>query len=277
MKRWERLDGVLDVGALRKRRVLVVGLGSGGSTVALELAKAGVGRLTLIDPDRIEPANVIRHECDDRTLGRNKADAVAGLIRWRNPQAEVRAIARNAFDMEDALEREVRDADLVAACTDGEAPKHLLNRLCLGAGVTAVYGGVYERGVGGEIVRCAPGDACYACVTSVLKESAPAPTGADLDYGAVDADGRVHGAPGLGLDVRLIALIHAKVCLSALLGDGVPALAGNVVLFGTAAVEGLFPRPFASAAVSIGPRDDCLACAPFRRGFDLRPPGPCAS
>ncbi len=281
--RWQRLAGVVDLERLRRARVLVVGLGSGGSTVALELAKAGVASFTLVDPDRIEEANVIRHECDARYLGWNKAEAVADLISRRNPEAEVEALAADALRLGAHLEQALAGAALVAGCTDVEPPKHLLNRLCLAAGVPAVYGGVYERGVGGEVIRCAAGpkDPCYACVTSVLKESVP-PAGEEeeLDYGVIRADGALRGAPGLGLDVRLIALIHAKACLLSLLGQELP---GNVVLFGTAAVPGLFPRPFASALVTVSPQADCLVCRPLREGklptspsFDLNAPTPLA-
>ena len=131
MSRWARLEGVVDVDELRRKHVVVVGLGSGGSTVALELAKAGVGRFTLVDPDRLEPANLIRHECDDRYLGRRKADAVADLIRRRNPDAEVEALADDAFALGGRLAELVAGTDLVAGCTDVEPPKHLLNRLSL--------------------------------------------------------------------------------------------------------------------------------------------------
>jgi molybdopterin/thiamine biosynthesis adenylyltransferase len=269
-ERFQRLEGLFDVEALRDKLVIVAGLGSGGSTVALELAKAGVPRFLLIDPDRLEEPNLIRHECDDRYVGQNKAEAVADLIRHRNADAEVEVIAADLFELGGRLERAVASAALVAACTDAEPPKHLLNRLCIAAGVPAVYAGVYERGVGGEVIRCAGrrDDACYACVASVLKESAPLPPDAEaLDYGAIGADGTLHGAAGLGLDVRLIALIHAKLCLLTLL-DGaaeIPDLSANVVLFGTAPVEGLFPRPFASALVSVAPQEGCLVCAPLRR------------
>ena len=266
--RWERLQGVVDVEELGGKHVVVGGLGSGGSTVALELAKAGVGRFTLVDPDTIEATNLIRHECDGRYLGSGKAAAVGELIFFRNPDAEVEVVRADVFSLGKRLAELVADADLVAGCTDSEPPKHLLNRLCLSAGVAAVYAGVYERGVGGEVIRCggAPDDPCYACVTSVLKEAAPLPTGdEELDYGAVDADGTLQGAPGLGLDVRLVALLHAKVCLLSLLGREAE-LPGNVVLFGTAAVDGLFPRPFASAVLDISPQADCLVCAPVRRG-----------
>jgi molybdopterin/thiamine biosynthesis adenylyltransferase len=275
-ERWTRIEGVVDVDALHKASVLVVGLGSGGSTVALELAKAGVGRLTLIDPDRLEEPNLIRHECDERYLGWNKAEAVAHLIRHRNPEADVEAIAGDVFALGERLEEAVGSAALVAVCTDAEPPKHELNRICTEAGVPAVYAGVYERGVGGEVIRCpgGAGDACYACVTSVLKDSAPVAGDAEeLDYGAIDADGTLHGAPGLGLDVRLIALIHAKVCLLELLAErlddrGSEGADGgadpNVVLFGTAPVEGLFPRRFASALLTVAPQTECLACGPLR-------------
>ncbi len=262
MSLWARLGGVVDVEELARKHVLVVGLGSGGSTVALELAKAGAGRFTLVDPDRLEEANLIRHEGDDRYLGWNKVDAVADLVRHRNPDAGVEAVAEDAFALGGRLSELVARADLVAGCTDAEPPKRLLNRLSIAAGVPAVYAGVYERGVGGEVIRCGggPDDPCYACVTSVLKESAPVPPAQqEPDYGVVSPS----SALGLGLDVRLVAHLHAKVCLLSLLGE---ELAGNVVLFGTAAVEGLFPRPFASAVLDVSPQADGFVCAPVRRG-----------
>jgi molybdopterin/thiamine biosynthesis adenylyltransferase len=273
-ERWDRLQGIVDVGELRERHVLVVGLGSGGSTVALELAKAGVGRFTLVDHDRLEVSNLIRHECDDRYLGWQKAAAVADLVLFRNPDAEVEVVAADAFALGGRLVDAIAGTDLVAVCTDVEPPKNLLNRLCLEAGVPAVYAGVYARGVGGEVVRCGEqlDDPCYACVTSVLKESAPVPaTEEELEYG-VPADQR--SVPALGLDIRLVALVHAKLCLLSLLGEE-DAVPGNVVLFGTAAVEGLFPRPFASAVVDVAPQAGCLVCAPVRSGsgaFDLGAP-----
>jgi hypothetical protein len=124
------------------------------------------------------------------------------------------------------------------------------------------------------VIRCpaGAGDACYACVTSSLKESAPLPDeGEELDYGAIGTDGTIHGAPGLGLDVRLIALLHAKVCLLELLGEPMagpggaggddPQVARNVLLFGTAPVQGLFPRRFASALLHLSRQAGCLVCS----------------
>jgi molybdopterin/thiamine biosynthesis adenylyltransferase len=269
--RWERLAGVVDLERLRETHALVVGLGSGGSTVALELAKAGVGGFTLVDPDRLEGRNVVRHECDERYLGWNKAAAVADLIRRRNPDARLDTLEADALAVGGRLELEVSRAGLVAGCTDGEPPKHLLNRLALAAGTPAVYAGVYARGAGGEVIRCGggPADPCYACATATLEKSVPLPEeDGERDYGVPEEA----GVPGLGLDVRLVALLHAKVCLLSLLAREAE-LPGNVILFGTAAVEGLFPRPLASAFLEVGPQAGCLVCRPFREG-QLRGPSP---
>jgi hypothetical protein len=62
--------------------------------------------------------------------------------------------------------------------------------------------------------------------------------------------------------VRLIALLHAKVCLATLVPE--LALDTNVVLFGNQPMEGLFPRPLASALVQVARQDDCLVCRPLR-------------
>jgi hypothetical protein len=59
-----------------------------------------------------------------------------------------------------------------------------------------------------------------------------------------------------------VALIHAKISLLELLGED-PGGA-NVVLFGNAPVQGLFPRRFASAIIDVAAQRNCLVCAPYR-------------
>ena len=266
-RRWDRIGEVVDQERLADVHVVVVGVGSGGSTVAVELAKAGVGRLTLVDPDRLELANVLRHEADDRSVGRNKAEAVADLVARRNPRARVVACPEDVFALRDRLPALVSDAELVAVCTDAEPPKRLLTREALAARVPAVFAGVYPRGVGGEVIVCEGGasDPCYACVVSAIKDPVAAGIDHSLDYGAIGPDGVARGVPGLGMDVRLIALLHARVSLEILVA-GERALPGNVLLFGTTSVPGLFPRPFASAWVRVARRADCLLCGPLRGG-----------
>lgn len=78
---------------LEGARVVCVGVGSLGSTVALQLARSGVGHLTLIDPDYLVSANLGRHVLGTDDLGLPKAEALQEKIRKNLPTTEVAAFA----------------------------------------------------------------------------------------------------------------------------------------------------------------------------------------
>ena len=78
---------------LEGARVVCVGVGSLGSTVALQLARSGVGHLTLIDPDHLVSANIGRHVLGADDLGLPKAEALQEKIRKDLPTTEVAAFA----------------------------------------------------------------------------------------------------------------------------------------------------------------------------------------
>lgn len=78
---------------LEAARVVCVGVGSLGGTVALQLARSGVGHLTLIDPDYLVSANLGRHVLGADDLGLAKAEALQERIRKDLPTTEVAAFA----------------------------------------------------------------------------------------------------------------------------------------------------------------------------------------
>ena len=63
---FSRHKGLLAYQSLQKKKVGIVGLGSFGSQIALELTKAGVHHFTLIDDDRLGAENIVRHQCGFR-------------------------------------------------------------------------------------------------------------------------------------------------------------------------------------------------------------------
>lgn len=73
-------------------RVAVAGLGGLGSHVALALARAGVGRLKLIDFDRVEPDNLGRQAYGPAQLGRLKTEALAGLLKEIRPGLDLETL-----------------------------------------------------------------------------------------------------------------------------------------------------------------------------------------
>lgn len=78
---------------LAQARVVCVGVGSLGSQVAWQLARAGVGHLTLIDPDTLEAANVGRHVLGASDLGRTKVDALREALCKALPTVQISAHA----------------------------------------------------------------------------------------------------------------------------------------------------------------------------------------
>ena len=86
---YSRNKGILEINILENKRVLIVGLGSFGSQIAIELAKAGVGSFSLFDFDRVELHNLARHTCTINDLGRLKTDAIYDAIKGKNPYAIV--------------------------------------------------------------------------------------------------------------------------------------------------------------------------------------------
>ena len=161
---YTRSKGLLEVDALEKKSVLIVGLGSGGSSIAVELAKAGVGNFVLVDFDRIELHNISRHICGVNELGRLKTNAVRDAILLKNPYAKIKTYD---FDMNknlEIIEQEVLNTDLTIPATDNLSSRYNLNEMLQKHKKTGVFGRAVTRAEGGDVLRVRPGGPCYACL-----------------------------------------------------------------------------------------------------------------
>jgi molybdopterin/thiamine biosynthesis adenylyltransferase len=263
--RVERLLGSDNLARLKTKRVGVVGLGSGGSFVAVSLAMSGVGQFVLVDDDAIKASNIVRHAADRRYLGQPKTEAVADLIRQRNPEAQI--VTRQGrieahLDTLDGL-------DLLVVGVDGEGPKYTLNEACLKRNLTAIYAGVYERGEGGDVVVIRPYDGpCYACWAAELREGlavSQLPDGVELDYGMIGPEGTLEAEPGLWLHVVRVAAAQADQCLNELL-RGTSAhrtMPANTVILANTAMEimiGQISQPYTAEWVQVERDPKCLVC-----------------
>lgn len=265
---WDRVERLLGAQALehlKRKRVAVIGLGSGGGFVAVGLAMSGLQYFVLIDNDSLEAHNVVRHVGGLADVGRPKVEAVADLIRARNPQAQINAV-RGRVEDHKALLKEV---DLVISAVDGEGAKYLINEICLASGLTAIYAGVYERGEGGDVVAIQPhAGPCYACWAENLRHGFVMPTPdstGELDYGLLNEEGTLDAEPGLWLHVVRVASTQADMALNELLRH-TPAyrvLPGNTVILANHAleiIEGHTTLPYGAEWVNIKRNPECLVC-----------------
>ncbi|MEV4114319.1 ThiF family adenylyltransferase [Nonomuraea sp. NPDC049695] len=151
---------------LRASHVLVLGTGGLNSTVIPHLAGLGVGRLTLLDRDQVDPRNFARqylYRWDD--LGARKVTRAAEWVRAFDPAIEVDTID-TSIDGPDGLAELVGRTrpDVVAAGIDQPGDVDLwVNQACVRHGVPFVRGGFLVTT--GAVWSVDPGiSACRACI-----------------------------------------------------------------------------------------------------------------
>ncbi|MBN2679825.1 tRNA threonylcarbamoyladenosine dehydratase [Acidithiobacillus montserratensis] len=126
-ERSEILLGEPAVVDLHRRHVLIAGVGGVGGYVAENLARAGVGHITLVDHDVVSPSNINRQVVAlHSTLDQPKVAVMAARIRDISPACTV--VARREFITADNVEQILRESgtELVADCIDAIAWKAVL-------------------------------------------------------------------------------------------------------------------------------------------------------
>ena len=138
-------EGQLD---LKKSSVLCIGAGGLGSSVLLYMAAIGIGKIGIVDNDRVEKSNLQRqiiHETD--TVGSLKINSARDSIKRLNPNIEV-FIFNKRLTSENALEI-IQRFDIVCDCSDNFGTRYLINDACLILNKPLVFGSV--QGFEGQV------------------------------------------------------------------------------------------------------------------------------
>jgi len=216
---------------------LVIGAGGLGSPVALYLASAGVGRITLVDHDTVDATNLQRQVAHTLArVGSPKAESAREAMRAINPDPQIQVVLRRA----DAalLDQFLPDAQVVLDCTDNFATRHAINRASVRHGVPLVSGAAIR--FDGQLSVYDPRDGnspCYACVF---------PESDDLEEVRCATMGVF--APLVGI----IGTMQAAEALKILSGIG-SQLAGRLLM--------LDGRQMAFTDIRIGRSATCPVCA----------------
>ncbi len=187
-------------------KVLIVGCGALGTALSNNLARAGIGHLTIIDRDFIELNNLQRQILfDEEDLRQNlpKAIAAANKLRLINSEIEIVPLVED-LNYEN-VEKLVAAADVVLDGTDNFETRYLLNDVCVKLGKPWIYSGVIASyGVSSTIV---PGETpCYRCL---FPDPPPPGTTPTCDTGGI-----------VGSIVGTIASIAAGEAIKLIVGKG---------------------------------------------------------
>ncbi len=157
-----RRIGWLDMDAIFKSCVLVVGAGALGNEVAKNLALSGFGHVTVVDHDTVVGSNLSRclfFSVRDAASGRPKAEIVASGITSLSPDTSSRAFVGRVEEM---TEEAFTDHDVVLGCLDNIAARMHVNARAYAAGIPFVDGGM--NGFIGRVNTVLPPDGpCLQC------------------------------------------------------------------------------------------------------------------
>jgi molybdopterin/thiamine biosynthesis adenylyltransferase len=269
------------VAALAPKSVTIVGLGSGGSEIALNLACAGVGRLALIDYDRLQPENYVRFIAGNTELGRRKIDVIQSAIRERELPTEVTVHALNVVSGADRFRGILSEGtDLVICATDSVVSRRAVNAAAVWFNTPCIIAGTLDGGRIGEVLRVLPYRLpCYECVRMQLGtvlEPAESDDRAATPY--LGSEEAALQSTALRSDIALVASLATRVALHELAPGHFGDLPASYVVWGREADDSrpepfCFPAPLSTNYVKVARRKDCPLCGatpPELIGIDVQ-------
>lgn len=223
-----------------KSKVLIIGTGGLGAPCGFYLAAAGVGKIGLLDSDKVELNNLqrqIAHTTAD--IGIPKVDSGCSRFKALNPEVEL-VTHHLRLDSGNILEI-IKDYDIVVDGSDNFPTRYLVNDACVMANKPLAHAGIFRYD--GQIMTILPGQGpCYRCLFPE-----PPPIGAvpSCQEGGI-----------LGAVAGVLGVLQANEVLKFILGIG-EMLVGRLLIFN--ALDSTF------RIVKV-PRDkDCLVCSEHPR------------
>lgn len=208
---------------IKNKTVMIIGVGSLGSTIALELVKSGIKKFIVIDFDILQPVNICRHTGDISDIGSFKTTVIKRQIEKINPLAEVIDVSWNPFENSsiDEFYKLIQIPDLIINTTANHNASILLNKFALEVGKTTIYCICGENADVGRVFRVIPNQTpCYVCVNTQLLDERlenfrilPSKK-ENLEYQF--AGYNQPGIPGISININFVALFCARFSLGTL-------------------------------------------------------------
>jgi len=234
MERYNRQMMIPGIGVegqerLKGSKVFVAGAGGLGCPIAIYLAVAGVGTLTIVDRDTVELSNLNRQILHwDENIGQKKTDSIREKLLRINPDIEVKTHPLE-IDEENVLSL-VNDSDLIVDAMDNFPTRFLLNETAVRLNIPFIHGGIW--GLEGRVTTIIPYKT--PCLRCLVQEVPPSET-----------------FPVIGVSPGLIALIEATEAIKYLTGIG-ELLENRLLIYDGERMEFI--------EIQVKRRDDCPIC-----------------
>ena len=217
---FSRNRGILETDIMTRKKAVILGCGSVGSLVAMELARSGVAHFLLVDADTMEYHNICRHQCGIEDVGNLKVNALKRKLVNINPKVEV-ATFGGIFQN---IPKEMLDnfcvpfETIFVGCADNRMADVYANRISILYNAFFISIGFWERAYAGEIFYHIPEKnmPCYECALG---------DGGSMS-GRIEANHHVYSnrenlegvkfEPGISVDINFITSIGVKLIIDIL-------------------------------------------------------------
>ena len=216
---FSRNTGILETDWMMDKCAFILGCGSVGSLVALELARAGVGTFVLIDNDIVEYHNLCRHQCGIHEVGSFKVDAMKKRILDINPHATV----VTCTNIVEEVPKEIYDKyagknTIFVGCADNREADVYGNRISMMYRSAYLSAGFWERAFAGEIFYHLPEASmpCYKCALGSGENLSERTTQSRRIYTTEENLENVNFEPGIAVDIDFVTIIATKLAIDIL-------------------------------------------------------------
>ncbi|WP_273427219.1 ThiF family adenylyltransferase [Marinobacter sp.] len=212
--------------SLRERKAVVVGVGSLGAPLAINLAKAGIKELTVIDRDYLQVGNTIRWPLGWQYAGLRKVKAIHHYLQSNHPYTKVKPLYLNIgvphMTAEESdltiLRRSVESSDIIVDASANFRLSHFLSDLAAELGKPYIWLTTTHGAAGGTVGRVVPGKTkgCWHCFQHALGDGTlPLPAdsgGEDVQPGGCAQSTFI----GAALDSDEVALLASRLTVATL-------------------------------------------------------------
>lgn len=217
---FSRNTGILESNIMREKNVIILGCGSVGSLVALELARSGVGNFLLIDNDIVEYHNICRHQCSIVDVGNYKVESLKKRILQINPYAHISTqptvVEQVKKDMFDSFC--LSGNAIIVGCADNRSADVYGNSISVSYNIPFLSIGFWDRAFAGEIFYYLPEKnmPCYKCALGDGGEFSQR-TSANRRFYTTEEDlASVNFEPGISVDINYVTTVGIKLILDIL-------------------------------------------------------------
>lgn len=214
---FSRNTGILESDIMSDKTAIILGCGSVGSLIALELARAGVGQFVLVDNDVLEYHNLCRHQCGIEEVGNYKVLSMEKRIKNINPAATVIPIVSTVELVRKEIFDEycISDKAMIIGCADNRSADVYANSIAVMYKVPFISVGFWERAFAGEIFYYLPNKEmpCYKCALGDGGELSNRTSTNRRIYTNEEDLTKVSFEPGISVDINFVTTIGIKLIL----------------------------------------------------------------